>query len=219
MRKRAMHFRFDDADRPDDDDESLTSCDVTDPMNNFNEAMDHVESTDCTTGVCDASGDAEVREETKSTKKSTSEETRATAAKLEEPQGETCDRKANNDARDDNDEDALPSSKARRQLVTYDDFDMFDDSAETPQPQAQSQPQPQKKRRDKRRKASRRPEAHAPMPDDFEPSMRKYWAQRYRLFSKFDQGIKMDKGAYMLCGCFLAGCTFIGFVGLSDLLT
>ena len=207
MRKRAMHLRFDDVDRPDDDDESLTSYNVTDPMNNLNDAMDHVESTKCTTGVREASGDAEVEEATESTKKSTSEETGATEAKaslvvesqrqltLGEPHGEICDETANSNARDDNDEDALPSSKARRrQLVTYDDFDMFDDSAETPQPQAQ----PQKKRRNKRGKASRRPEAQAPMPDDFEPSMRKYWAQRYRLFSKFDQGIKMDKGAYNL---------------------
>ena len=32
------------------------------------------------------------------------------------------------------------------------------------------------------------------MPDDFDPGMRKYWMQRYRLFSRFDEGIKMDKG-------------------------
>lgn len=26
------------------------------------------------------------------------------------------------------------------------------------------------------------------------PSLRKYWSQRYRLFSRYDQGIQMDKG-------------------------
>lgn len=31
-----------------------------------------------------------------------------------------------------------------------------------------------------------------------EPELAKYWAQRYRLFSQFDQGIKLDRGQYML---------------------
>ena len=37
---------------------------------------------------------------------------------------------------------------------------------------------------------------HLPMPEDIasDPEMRKYWAQRYRLFSRFDEGIKMDRG-------------------------
>ena len=26
------------------------------------------------------------------------------------------------------------------------------------------------------------------------PTLRKYWSQRYRLFSRYDQGIQMDKG-------------------------
>lgn len=26
------------------------------------------------------------------------------------------------------------------------------------------------------------------------PEMKKYWAQRYRIFSRFDEGIKLDKG-------------------------
>ena len=26
------------------------------------------------------------------------------------------------------------------------------------------------------------------------PILRKYWSQRYRLFSRYDQGIQMDKG-------------------------
>lgn len=27
-----------------------------------------------------------------------------------------------------------------------------------------------------------------------DPELAKYWAQRYRLFSRFDDGIKLDKG-------------------------
>lgn len=27
-----------------------------------------------------------------------------------------------------------------------------------------------------------------------EPDLAKYWAQRYRLFSRFDEGIKLDRG-------------------------
>ena len=36
----------------------------------------------------------------------------------------------------------------------------------------------------------------APVPDDMKsiPELQKYWAQRYRLFSLFDEGIKMDHG-------------------------
>ena len=46
-----------------------------------------------------------------------------------------------------------------------------------------------KKKKKKRRKVT-------PMPPEIagDPELRKYWGQRYRLFSKFDEGIKMDKG-------------------------
>lgn len=27
-----------------------------------------------------------------------------------------------------------------------------------------------------------------------EPELAKYWAQRYRLFSRFDEGVKLDRG-------------------------
>lgn len=30
-----------------------------------------------------------------------------------------------------------------------------------------------------------------------EPELAKYWAQRYRLFSHFDKGIKLDRGWYL----------------------
>ena len=48
-------------------------------------------------------------------------------------------------------------------------------------------------RRKKRRKAVRMPDYILNAPD-----MRKYWAQRYRIFSRFDNGIMMDKGKYDL---------------------
>ena len=41
------------------------------------------------------------------------------------------------------------------------------------------------------------------MPETFLPEvtdnkeLKKYWAQRYRLFSKFDKGIKLDYGIYV----------------------
>ena len=36
------------------------------------------------------------------------------------------------------------------------------------------------------------------MPSEFkaDEEMKKYWGQRYRLFTKFDQGIKMDRGTH-----------------------
>merc|ERR1740129_2322434 len=45
---------------------------------------------------------------------------------------------------------------------------------------------------DKRRKPRHPPE---PVPEELAnlPHIKKYWAQRYRLFSKFDEGIKLDE--------------------------
>lgn len=39
-----------------------------------------------------------------------------------------------------------------------------------------------------------------------EPELAKYWAQRYRLFSRFDEGVKLDHGQSKLC--LLTHCTF-----------
>lgn len=32
-----------------------------------------------------------------------------------------------------------------------------------------------------------------------EPQLAKYWAQRYRLFSRFDEGIRLDRGQSAHC--------------------
>ncbi|XP_076151014.1 trimethylguanosine synthase [Alosa pseudoharengus] len=49
---------------------------------------------------------------------------------------------------------------------------------------------PNKKKKRKVRK--RRPDADMPPEIAAEPELAKYWAQRYRLFSRFDEGIKLD---------------------------
>ena len=89
----------------------------------------------------------------------------------------------------DGDDDASATASSGRQLVVYDDFDMFDDAADV------TSSAPTKRRRGKRKTAAKREQHPAtPMPEDMPSDMRKYWAQRYRLFSKFDQGIQMDTG-------------------------
>ncbi|VDI16654.1 Hypothetical predicted protein [Mytilus galloprovincialis] len=47
----------------------------------------------------------------------------------------------------------------------------------------------------KKGKKKRRRRKQMPIPEEIEndKELRKYWAQRYRLFSKFDEGIKMDR--------------------------
>lgn len=49
------------------------------------------------------------------------------------------------------------------------------------------------------RKRARRRQKAVAMPDYIreDTEMRKYWAQRYRIFSKFDSGIMMDKGIFI----------------------
>lgn len=48
----------------------------------------------------------------------------------------------------------------------------------------------------KGKKKKKRRRKQTPMPEEIENDveLRKYWAQRYRLFSKFDEGIRMDRG-------------------------
>ncbi len=51
-----------------------------------------------------------------------------------------------------------------------------------------------KSQKSKRKKKNRKKGVPMPPEVSSDPELKKYWAQRYRLFSKFDQGIKMDKG-------------------------
>ena len=69
-----------------------------------------------------------------------------------------------------------------------DDAALFDDLLDD------SPAQPITGRR-KKNKKKRRVKSIA-MPDYIRdcPEMKKYWAQRYRIFSKFDSGVMLDKG-------------------------
>ena len=75
--------------------------------------------------------------------------------------------------------------------ILNDDVNKMDD---------EDMPEPTRsKKRKKRRKINPMP---AEIADDKE--LRKYWGQRYRLFSKFDDGIKMDRGkSNVLNDCYL----------------
>lgn len=55
--------------------------------------------------------------------------------------------------------------------------------------------EPKTKKKKKKRKA-RKWRADPDMPPEIasQPELAKYWAQRYRLFSRFDEGIKLDHG-------------------------
>lgn len=54
-------------------------------------------------------------------------------------------------------------------------------------------PRPTRVTRDKKQTGKRK---SAPVPDEIsgDKNLTKYWLQRYRLFSRFDEGIKMDRG-------------------------
>lgn len=56
----------------------------------------------------------------------------------------------------------------------------------------------------KKKRNMRRRRADAEMPPEIaaEPELAKYWAQRYRLFSRFDEGIKLDHGELSLALAF-----------------
>lgn len=58
-----------------------------------------------------------------------------------------------------------------------------------------------KKKKKARRRKRREVGVDADMPPEIaaEPELAKYWAQRYRLFSRFDEGVKLDHGQLELC--------------------
>lgn len=43
-----------------------------------------------------------------------------------------------------------------------------------------------------------------------DPELAKYWAQRYRLFSRFDEGIQLDRGKFITCIAFRWTCSMNG---------
>lgn len=49
-----------------------------------------------------------------------------------------------------------------------------------------------KQEKKERKRKKQKPQMPAEMAA--EPEMAKYWAQRYRLFSQFDRGIRLDRG-------------------------
>lgn len=55
-----------------------------------------------------------------------------------------------------------------------------------------------KKKQQKKKKKKQWKRQEMPAEMAAEPELAKYWAQRYRLFSQFDQGIKLDRGQYIL---------------------
>ena len=83
------------------------------------------------------------------------------------------------------DDECEDDDNASRQAVAYDDIGMFDDGSTS----VASVTSPRQKRNKKKKKQQ------SSMPSHLPAHMRKYWMQRYRLFSRFDQGIKMDTGA------------------------
>lgn len=45
-----------------------------------------------------------------------------------------------------------------------------------------------------KKKGKRQKKQQVPAEMAAEPELAKYWAQRYRLFSRFDEGIRLDRG-------------------------
>lgn len=53
-----------------------------------------------------------------------------------------------------------------------------------------------KKKEKKRRRRNKIALGAIPAEIAADPELAKYWAQRYRLFSRFDEGIKLDRGVF-----------------------
>lgn len=54
-------------------------------------------------------------------------------------------------------------------------------------------------KKSKKKKSKRGRKQQVPAEMAAEPDLAKYWAQRYRLFSRFDEGIRLDRGQSALC--------------------
>ena len=53
---------------------------------------------------------------------------------------------------------------------------------------------PMKKKRKKKRRGNKRERVAMPEEVANDPELQKYWKQRYRLFSRFDEGVRLDRG-------------------------
>lgn len=84
-----------------------------------------------------------------------------------------------------------------REAVEY-DLALWDDSVETVDKEGNEVDNSDRGSKKKRLKLRRRRKVGAEMPVEIgkDPELRKYWGQRYRLFSKFDEGVKLDRGSY-----------------------
>lgn len=82
------------------------------------------------------------------------------------------------------------TDSGNRDPVCYADIDMFCENEE-----GKTDKKKQKKKKKKKKKAYTE-KFRVPMPSEVadNPVLCKYWAQRYRLFSRFDEGIQLDTG-------------------------
>ena len=83
--------------------------------------------------------------------------------------------------------------------VDYSDT-TFDILKQDPEDLLCNEPNLPVQKKEKRKKKKRK---RVPVPQEIasNESMRKYWAQRYRLFSRFDEGIKLDQGQLSFLAC------------------
>ncbi|KAK3534226.1 hypothetical protein QTP86_007028 [Hemibagrus guttatus] len=100
---------------------------------------------------------------------------------LSEPEQETC----------------VPSDcnmEHGRELVSLDMPDFLLPDAPADENAAENESSKKKKKKKARRRKRREVDVDVDMPPEIaaEPELAKYWAQRYRLFSRFDEGIKLD---------------------------
>ncbi|XP_060761608.1 trimethylguanosine synthase isoform X3 [Neoarius graeffei] len=81
-----------------------------------------------------------------------------------------------------------------RELVPLDIPDFLLPDVPQDENEADNETPLKKKKKKARRRRRRRREGGVDMPPEIaaEPDLAKYWAQRYRLFSRFDEGIKLD---------------------------
>ncbi|XP_041359333.1 trimethylguanosine synthase-like isoform X2 [Gigantopelta aegis] len=90
----------------------------------------------------------------------------------------------------------FPADESDRVAVDYSDT-MFDILKQDPEDLLPKEPSAPVQRKEKRKKKKRRlKRVPVPLEISSDETMRKYWAQRYRLFSRFDEGIELDRESW-----------------------